>query len=109
MTAALRGWEEGRLKGEKQQAGTLLYLRQEHERLKKSVEAFHKKSGIRIDSYDGGQTGTLVKALFEKDHGGLQDALRRMEQNLKEALGQVMSAKEELKTVRKGDASGKNP
>lgn len=96
-----RGWEEGRLKGEKTNNGTLYYLRQEHERLKKSVKAFHEKSGIHIDSYDGGQVGAVAKALFEKDFGGLQDNLRRMEQNLTEALGKIREAKEELKGARK--------
>lgn len=100
VEAHQRGYEEGRLKGTKDNAGTLLYLQREHERLKKNVAAFQGRSGVNID-YDGGPIGASLKALFEKDYGSLQDALRRMEGNLKEALGLVMSAKEELKTARK--------
>jgi predicted RNase H-like nuclease (RuvC/YqgF family) len=99
-----RGYTEGRAKEEKQAKGTLAYLQREHEKLKESVAAFNKKSGVGLDAYDGGQIGVLVKALFEKDWGGLQDHISRMKKNLEEALEQIEAAKQELIAARKEEA-----
>jgi hypothetical protein len=76
------GYREGYAAGEKSTKHIGAYNNQEHERLKNSIAEFERRSGVKIEFYNGGVVGEQFKRFQDADR-----QLNHMQRNLEAVRG----------------------